>query len=209
MKSLWLPKSVICFLLIGLLSSLSANENDKVVQFGKAIPTAQKRYDSYVTKVKRQINGKLSATRFAKSEMGKRADSDHFVVTLLTAVPKTKQVSAQFATFAGVEEGTEKILDFLKATPKTEARDFIVLSRHSGAENASNALASWRGRESEVAGRVKANVQRKEALRQQRLAQARARAQYVATMRAQQQNRMRSVSRRSGGGSRRGCAGGG
>ncbi len=206
MKSMFGFKTTTCFLIcVGMVAASYAKENDneKVVTFGEPIPAAKKRYDAYVTKVRRQITGKLKSAKFPKGESAKRDKSDHFVVTLLKAVPKTREVTAQFATYFGVEEGTENILEFLKATPNTEARDFVIMSRHADASAASTALANLRGRELEMANFVKTQVERREALRQQQLARAR----YIAAINAQR-NRARARSRTFTSG-RRGCSGGG
>jgi len=165
-------------------------------------PKEKQRYDAYVSQVRQKIRTKLNLFKFVESDSAKRDKDDVFVIAKLSGAVKTREIEADFEMVSGVENGTEHILSFLKATPKSEVRDFRVISRHSSPNDAEQALETYLGRETELADAVKHDIVRKEALMAQRLAEARARAQYLAQLRARSGNvsvgGRRTSGRRSG-----------
>ena len=203
----------VCLFLASMETVATGDDNIKAKN--RAAVAAKKRRDANLSNAKKKIkstlnrvlvtvtedvdpdassdspSGKKSRVKKSKS---KRASTDHFVVALLNVEPKTKKVSAKIVSYPGVEEGTENILAFLKATSNSQVRDFKVISRHSSSPDADEALEYWQGRESEIANNIKTELQRIDNMKKQYAkAQARARAQYIAARKAQQ--RLRALKR--------------
>lgn len=193
---------------------LANDSNDKSESTKSRTPVAQARHDALVKEVQQSIRVKLRVFKLTDGDT-KRDTSDSFVVAKLEAIPSSGEVTAVFATVAGIEDGSHQIVDYLAATPSKHVRDYMILSRYHSANDAQKALSEIEGREAELASQVKQNLERQAVLRAQRIAQAQAKAAYLAQVRAAQRAaQLRSRSRGNSGypasrGGGRSCGSGG